>query len=129
MLRCAGRGAEIEQMASKMIGAKLITKQTGAAGRICNKVRSDRRSAALRDVDQTQLRSMRMHSISREVASHRNRRDAQQQTQAREACPTLGLQLKRRPGSAPVRGVRHAQGGTRGETRGHVTQHGTDDRK
>ncbi len=30
--------AEIEAMASKMLGQKLITKQTGAAGRICNKV-------------------------------------------------------------------------------------------
>jgi len=30
--------AEIEEMAGKMIGQKLITKQTGAAGRICNKV-------------------------------------------------------------------------------------------
>jgi succinyl-CoA synthetase beta subunit len=29
---------EIRDMASKMIGAKLITKQTGAAGRICNTV-------------------------------------------------------------------------------------------
>jgi len=30
--------AEIKEMASKMIGYKLITKQTGAAGRICNAV-------------------------------------------------------------------------------------------
>jgi len=30
--------AEIKDMASKMLGSKLITKQTGAAGRICNTV-------------------------------------------------------------------------------------------
>ena len=30
---------EAKDFASKMLGAKLITKQTGAAGRICNTVR------------------------------------------------------------------------------------------
>jgi succinyl-CoA synthetase beta subunit len=33
-----GSPAEAEEIASKMIGAKLITKQTGAAGRVCNAV-------------------------------------------------------------------------------------------
>ena len=36
--RCAQTPEEIKAMAAKMIGFKLITKQTGAAGRICNAV-------------------------------------------------------------------------------------------
>ncbi len=30
---------QAKELASKMLGAKLITKQTGAAGRVCNTVR------------------------------------------------------------------------------------------
>ena len=33
---------EVEQIANEMIGGKLITKQTGAKGIMCNKVMLDR---------------------------------------------------------------------------------------
>lgn len=35
---CVRRPEEAEKISEKMIGQKLVTKQTGAAGRICNSV-------------------------------------------------------------------------------------------